>query len=274
MSGFPKRPYNSSPGGKILSKRAIERQSVSLRKSSDSTTIKVIENLKQNTIVTTKTSEVVNENKAMELAFIAAQDLEVIDQSPTLKYESKTTDSNIIKTSSKNVFFYPDKDATNNGNNQESKVKPITEVNNALEVFNYRDDDNKYGLVVYDNELQPDGEWFWLYYVFGQEIACHSLDRKKTLFSVPMQNLIDFAKDQYIKWQIINENSILEKIGKECSNEESPPPRCNCPVCHGESIERWSIGSTASWQGASDQENFTNICNKCTGGYIDNILEP
>jgi hypothetical protein len=162
----------------------------------------------------------------------------------------------------------------NHGNSiVQSVLSEGAAINNTLDVMNYRNDDHQNGLVVYDRDLQPDGEWCWLYYVFGKRLVWTSLNSKSKLYSVSNREYLLFAKEQYQAWNDNNENQILDKMDSEPLEESRPPSRSKCLVCNGDSVVYWSTGSAAAWQGSSDRQNFRDICEACRGaGFVDNIL--
>lgn len=154
-------------------------------------------------------------------------------------------------------------------------MKPNTKLSElGLSVFNWRGD-YKYGLVTYDNNLQPQGDWHWLYYVYGQKLICMSSEKKEKLTLTPVtdKNIITFADEQYFYWCCLNEASIEKKINAIPQNETPPSPKRKCTKCDGYSVVYWSTGSAAAWQGASDRENFRDICHACNGaGFVEDII--
>ena len=143
----------------------------------------------------------------------------------------------------------------------------------VIEVSNNINDIHKYVPVVYDHDLQPDGEWCWLYYVFGKRLVCSTLNSKSKLYSVSDRESLLFAKEQYQAWNDINENKILDKIDSQPSEELRPPARCKCSVCKGNPIVYWSTGGEIGWQGSSDRQNFRDVCYACRGACrVENIL--
>ena len=154
-------------------------------------------------------------------------------------------------------------------------MKPDIELSElGLLVFDYRGR-HKHGLITYDSSLQPEGDWCWLYYVYGKKLICISSEEKSKLTLTPVTDKaqVAFADEQYFYWCCLNEDEIKRKIDAIPRNEMRPSPKRKCDKCHGDSVVYWSTGSAAAWQGASDRENFRDICQVCRGaGFVDDII--
>lgn len=144
------------------------------------------------------------------------------------------------------------------------------------DVYNYRNDrdhkDYKYGLVVIDFSLQPENPWHWVYCVYGRQlVSCHS-DKISQFNLVSDEQHKIFAIRQYHHWLDIEQGSLLKKIEAEPFEELIPTPNCTCGRCNGDRPLHYAVGSTAQYQGGTDQVNYSDVCSQCMGrGVVEDI---